>query len=309
MFLLHKAREKKRIVLLFGEGLVGSSIATALPDFYAREQHAFTYDDSRQQPVEFAAIGDRIGQLCRTAPGDVDVVWAAGKAGFTASESDVDNELAIYKRVLAFTCIRAEQFPEIKVSFHCISSAGGLFEDQKRVTITSKPLPMRPYGRLKLLQETALLAASDRIRKRIYRLSTAYGHIERGHRFGLISTLIYNGVRHQVSQIYGDMNTLRDYVWSGDVGEYIAREIARDVDSDRAIAHLVSGKPSSIYEIKRIVEDILKKHIYIAFRNQGENKSDITFSEHLLPDDWHPVAIQTAARSIYQTWEIGGGVF
>jgi hypothetical protein len=72
--------------------------------------------------------------------------------------------------------------------------------------------------------------------------------------------------------------------------------------------HLVSGKPSSIYEIKRIVEDMLNKKIYVAFQSAYDNSSDITFSTEILPNDWHPIDIRTAARKVYSAWRVCGGV-
>ncbi|HMD68449.1 MAG TPA: hypothetical protein VKF42_06165, partial [Chitinivibrionales bacterium] len=85
-------------------------------------------------------------------------------------------------------------------------------------------------------------------------MSTVYGPIRKGFRLGLISTLIFNGARQEVSRIFGTINTLRDYVWCEDIGNYIARAIAEnDDDQNNSIVYLASGKPSSIFEIKHIV--------------------------------------------------------
>lgn len=311
MFLLHDFKIRKKIIAVFGEGLVGTSILSALCGQYifTIETWGFSYADPARQGHELRRLADRISQLCAEATSDLCIVWCAGKAGFSATELEAGNELAIYRKVLECMQGLAPSFRNSRVSFHLVNSAGGLFEGQTHVTRCNKPSPKRPYGHLKMIQEELLLSLPVYILKNIYRLSTVYGHIRKGFRLGLISTLIFNGARQEVSRIFGTINTLRDYVWCEDIGSYIARAIAEnDGDQNNSIVHLASGKPSSIFEIKHIVEQILNKKIYMAFTNSGENSSDITFSRTILPNCWYPVDMRTAVRSIYSTWKEQGSV-
>lgn len=305
MFLLSRFEKCHKIIAIFGEGLIGSSILSALTTSagFAKELIGFSYDDAAKQPGELRHIEHRISQVAEKRPIDLCILWCAGTAGFAATEVDIQAELAIFCRVLELAQTSVALYPTSKISFHLTSSAGGLFEDQKYVTRNSNPKPIRPYGYLKRNEEELLLSSSARVVKRIYRLSSVYGYIKRGHRMGLISTLILNGIRQQVSHIYGNLSTLRDYVWCEDLGKYIARVLLdHEGEENSSIDHLVSGKPSSIYEIKSIIEGLLGKKIYLAFQNTNTNSSDITFSKTIFPDNWYPIDIETAARSIYLRW-------
>lgn len=305
MFLLNCPEKCNKIIAIFGEGLIGSSIISALSmsKRFAKELIGFSYDDITKQHSELLHIEHRISKLAANSPIDLCVLWCAGKAGFLAEESDIKAELAIFRRVLELAQSSEALYQDSKISFHLISSAGGLFEGQKCVTRNSNPRPLRLYGHLKKNQEDLLLSSSSRLLKRIYRLSSAYGYISRGHRMGLISTLIFNGIRQQVSHIYGNPSKLRDYVWCNDLGKYIARDLSEDLREENCtFDHLVSGKPSSIYEIQHIIEELLGRKIYIAFHDTNLNSGDITFSRTIFPDHWYPNDIEIAARSIYLRW-------
>jgi hypothetical protein len=309
MVLLHDPSINDKCVVIFGEGLIGSAICNAFPACFSREEMKFAYNDVTLQREHLDAISSRIAQLRGAMLDSLHVVWAAGKAGFSASEHDTESELTIYHNVLNFALSCVELYPGTTVMFHCVSSAGGLFEGQKHVTSLSKPLPLRPYGRLKQTEEELLLATPDSIQKKIYRLSSVYGFIRKGNRLGLVSTLIYNGANQKVSSIVGTTATLRDYVCSSDIGRYIARVIDEGIDRrDSAIMHLVNGKPTSIYEIKRIIEIILGKKIYIAFHDGDDNSRDITFSPSMAPAGWIMHDIQTSARLVYHDWQQHGGI-
>ena len=311
MILLSNFENYHKIIVMFGAGLIGSSILFALIEAakFAKELMEFSYDDPKKQLEELRQIADRISQIAEKRPLDLSFLWCAGKAGFSGTERDTQAELAIFCRTLDLAQCSVILHPESKVSFHLISSAGGLFEGQKYVTLGSIPMPIRPYGHLKRTQEELLLSSSDRMVKRIYRLSSVYGYIKRGHRMGLIPTLIFNGIHQQVSQIYGNINTLRDYVWCEDSGKYIARLLLDQKDEkDCSIDHLVSGKPSSIYEIQDIIERLLGKKIYLAFQETKTNTEDITFSKTIFPDNWYPTDMKTAAQSIYLRWRERGNL-
>ena len=70
-----------------------------------------------------------------------------------------------------------------------------------------------------------MFAASGRLGKHVYRVSSVYGIIDTRYRMGLIPTLLRDGLRRQVSTIAGSPSTLRDFVWLEDVGRYIALDI------------------------------------------------------------------------------------
>jgi len=307
MFLLNDFENRNKLIAVFGNGLIGSSIMSKLNEFciFSRKFMEFTYSDFEKQKRELVRIEQYVSRLVPPQNKDIDIIilWSAGKAGFTATESEIKSEFETFRNVLEMTQRFESLYTHIKISFHLISSAGGLFEDQKCVAPHFSPKPVRPYGLLKKLQEELLLSSAARIEKKIYRLSSVYGYIKKEHRMGLIPTLIFNGVRQQVTHIYGNLSTLRDYVWCGDLSEYITNILLNDDEENKSsIYHLVSGKPSSIYEIQSIIEKLLGRKIYIAFHNINSNNRDITFSKTIFPTHWYPKDIETTARLIFFKW-------
>ncbi|HMD68448.1 MAG TPA: hypothetical protein VKF42_06160 [Chitinivibrionales bacterium] len=172
MFLLHDLEIRKKIIAVFGEGLVGTSILSALCEQYtfSIETWQFSYADPARQDHELCRLADRISHLCAEATSDLCMVWCAGKAGFSATEREAGNELAIYRKVLDCMRALAPSFQNGRVSFHLVNSAGGLFEGQTHVNRCNKPSPKRPYGHLKMIQEELLFSLPVNSIKNIYRL-------------------------------------------------------------------------------------------------------------------------------------------
>ena len=144
MILLHSPG-RGRCVALFGEGLVGSSVLSAFSGCYEREIVGFSYDEPEKQDDDLRALANRIASLQDGSPGSLAAVWAAGKTGFSASEQDAESEVALFRKVFDFAVRQCESSTATRCSFHCVSSAGGLFEGQSHVTDRSVPSPRRPY--------------------------------------------------------------------------------------------------------------------------------------------------------------------
>lgn len=294
------------IVLIFGIGLIGLEIVNALTKTgYSPFTHDFSWTDRQQQASDASSIIDKLRTLSHdpmTGTGHgrepaIDVVWAAGKCGFVSSCEELEEEKKSFQRIL-------ELHGEISSSglcnsarFHLVSSAGGLFESQKLINETSTPSPCRPYGNQKLQLEQLLLDTVDNRICFIYRPSSVYGFINSG-RFGFISTLLKNGLLNKEVNILGSMNTLRDYVFSADIGQHIANRITSN-NTSGSIEMLASGKPTSILQLKLIVEQIINKKIYICCSSSKANHEDITFDVNGLPVDWQPTEINLGIRKIY----------
>jgi UDP-glucose 4-epimerase len=225
----------------------------------------------------------------------IDVVWAAGAAGFGANDSEIALEVAAFEEVLAISraiyCLR----PTARHVFHLISSAGGLFEGQRFVTSRTSPAPIRPYGRGKLRQEALLEALEFKIERAVYRLSSVYGQGRAGTRAGLITALLANVVNQRVSDIFGEPSTVRDYVFSEDIGRFIADRIVK-MGMVSGMFYLASGKPTSVYEVIHIVKAVTGKSPYLKFDPKPFNTQHITFAPNVLPDGWHPTDLKTGVQ-------------
>jgi UDP-glucose 4-epimerase len=274
------AKEDIHLIAVFGSGLVGGAVFDALFQADATLVQQAPTDWSRQSAVQDAlslVCDSAIRRSKGAASGRVSVVWAAGAAGFHSPISTHQQEFEHFKAALS----AGQRVPELgagwKAFFFHVSSAGGLFEGQRNVGLWSMPAPERDYGRFKLLQEQALESSRGFEASVVYRPSTVYGFSPNG-RIGLISALLSNGIRHRVSYLSGSATTLRDYVFNRDVGRFIASELlAPLVASGHTKRFLVSGKPSSIQEIQKIAEELLRSKLYLNYTLGPQNASHNTY--------------------------------
>lgn len=293
-----------KIVLVFGSGLVGHSIIHQLEwnGYVAVGQFETSWTAPELLRQQFRRISDFAAQADTAGNAELHLVWSAGTGGFASAEQDLEHEQEGFRcAVDLFSEFRASQ-PAV---FHFISSAGGLFEGQVLVDEDSRAAPRRPYGKMKLRQE-ALVGAQhdgDIRRVRIYRPSTVYGVHEFDHRSGLVSHLCWNALRNFPTVLEANIHALRDYVYVNDMGRYLARQIQAGLADQRQLYYLVSGKPSSIFEIRQRIEKLVGRSVLFQFssNNNGGSRSndkDITFSRQMLPTDWSPVDLDYGLRAV-----------
>ena len=276
-------------VLVLGSGSIGSAVTKGL----------FSNGLSRTRPISIPWTSRRRAQALRLAFGSLPeagtrnaVVWAAGRAGFSAAKDACESELAAFRDAAeAIDDLVAERGAGA-VSLHLVSSAGGLYEGLTRVSTDSPPSPKRPYGILKEKQERRAREMAEAIPVSIYRVSSVYGYPQPGHRSGLISELIKNGVERRPSALYGAMDTLRDYVGDEEVGRHIAGSVMRWSPTGAAPEMLVSGRPTSVAQVVDLVEKVLRRRLLVSFEDAW-NARDITFDSALKAPDFHPEPLRT----------------
>jgi nucleoside-diphosphate-sugar epimerase len=287
----------QHVVAVFGSGLVGGSIIRSLKLLGVSKcvELPLSWTDAGQRALDLAAVSTAIGQLpaiCR-----IDVIWAAGSAGFGATSEEANAELPAYCDVLNWARNLKNKAGPDKLVLHVLSSAGGLFEGQRFVDGGSSPQPRRPYGVLKLEQEhIAQLLAGD-VPVCIYRPSSIYGTGGKKGRSGLINTLILNHKKQAISRIFGGFDTLRDYVLAADIGGFIARQTTI-WPKHRETHLLASGKPTTVAEIQGIIEKIMGTPLFVKLDAVPSNASHITFRTSALPQDWHPTDLETGIRLV-----------
>ena len=306
------AGSPQQTVAVFGAGLIGSAVARALSSHAALVRRTIRF---AWQPVPLApglaAVEEEIAAELSKAKGNarrLSFLWSAGRAGFSARPHETTDELESFRAVLALAARLAARFHDAAVAFHLISSAGGLFEGHRLVGADAVPAPRRAYSFLKQQQED-LLAGSP-LTGRVYRLSSVYGWVTPGHRIGLISVLLLNGIRRLVTPISGWMSTQRDFVFVEDVADFVARAILSD-DASAALPPylLAQGRPSSIWEVQRLVEAVLGHRIYVSYSLSPDNGDDTTFSRAALPLFWRPSDLGSNIRRIYREALRSGAAF
>jgi UDP-glucose 4-epimerase len=326
MLILHNAGNNREsaeisIAAIFGVGLIGAHLVRNLYKYQYKETHSlpFSWQDPSHRKKETANILDCIRNLMKnpdhgqrrggvyTLPAQaginpaptnrIDVVWSAGKGGFGMSQNDTLSEMDSFSEVVKMAIDMLRENPSCLVRFHMLSSAGGLFEGQRNVNTASPPAPGRPYGFLKLAQEK-ILSDCDELVQFIYRPTSVYGFAGLNHRLGLIPTLLWNGSKNKVSTIFGAPETLRDYVWAGDIGAFMAGIIASKTSCSARFL-LASEKPSALFEIFNHIEKMLNKRLFCHYIKSGDNAGHNTFSMRTRPVGWNPLDMETGIRKTH----------
>lgn len=308
---------RRDVHAIFGIGLIGASVCRHLlaEKGYTPIEFPFSWEQPDLQSQELKDIEERLVGLGQAdaeqtdtglASRTVNILWSAGKCGFSSDKDKTSLELSTFKRVVALAEKVRHRVRDGVIRFHLISSAGGLFEGSSGDGDQPVPVPLRPYGFLKLEQEKLVSSLDPRIIKRIYRLTSVYGYIRPHCRAGLIQTLLINAVRQRTSTIIGDLSTLRDYTFSEDIGLFISG-LMLALDGQQSECYLLSsGKASSICEVQRHVESAVGRKIYVNFVKTPTNSRDICLGWRQMPEDWSPVDLRTGIRAIHDHWRAEG---
>lgn len=297
-------------VAVFGAGLVGSAVVEVLVRLghLRASVYPFDWEAGVRGEEQLKTIDDAITGIL-VHGGSLSFLWSAGRAGFGATVEETSAELERFRTVLRMAELCAHRFPASCPSFHLVSSAGGLFEGQRCIGPDSVPQPRRQYGWMKLRQE-GLLQASVFLNYQIYRLSSVYGYLRPGRRWGLITTLLVNGVHQRASFLTGRMSTLRDFVFVGDVASCIApRILADDGRPSCETTLLASGRSCSLFEVQRMLEDVIGRKVFVAYSLDPANSSDITFSPSAVFPGWYPCDLRTGLLRVYRDALSSGALF
>ena len=294
--------QPKSIILIFGLGLIGTYIYRSLltSGFSQAQKLPYSWTEPKAWNDEIKSFETHLTKAMKSQDlNRIDLVWAAGRGGFMSAEEDFENEFAAYSKILKFCQSLDKKHADIQLSFHLLSSLGGLFEGQTNVTSASQAAPQRPYGIAKLRQEQALQALNPSIRKYVYRPSSAYGYTGPGGRVGLIVALLKNALRNQVTTIFGLPHTLRDYVLSDDIGRFVAANVLHPDNKDKNF-HLASAKPTTILEVIKDVEKIFDRKILCNFKFDTGNALNNTFAPETYGGLWDPVNLSIGITSTHR---------
>ena len=275
------------LVLLFGVGLIGAAILSKILSRIDADARALPFGWSPDAPFDAQTntIAAKVTELAKE-PLDhsqslaISIVWSAGTGGFSSPASTFVEENQAFLQVIDLAQLLHRALPEARHSFHLISSAGGLFEGCTLIGASTLPRPVRPYGHAKLEQENQLRMLPNAIRKFIYRPTSVYGYVPSG-RTGLVSALVSDSMHRRTTRIFGNPNTIRDYISSDDIGRFVAGNIL--VVATPGVYLLGSGKPTTVLEIIRNVEGRMQRPIYVQFDTKPANAQNMSVQTASLP--------------------------
>ncbi|WJS87009.1 NAD-dependent epimerase/dehydratase family protein [Paracoccus sp. TOH] len=300
MKLLHIGERDGLSILMFGLGLIGGAVDRALQLRCHTRAGQFPYDWRHDilRRAQRAAIRAELRPRDRIA-----MVWTGGQSGFASTEIEMAKETALVAELVEM----AESLGRDgrQVDFHMLSSAGGLFEGQTHCGRIGVPRPLRPYGEGKRQQEKILARAAGLNRRRIYRPSSVYG-VTRSRRVGLVAALVSNAMRGTTTRIYGNPNTLRDYVLADDIGHYIARSILKSGSGEPVETRLLaSGRPASVFEVIERVRERMGRPLLLQFDPHPSNVRDMSFLPSALPADWQATSLASGIAGIVTFFRSG----
>jgi UDP-glucose 4-epimerase len=196
------------------------------------------------------------------------IIWAAGSSIVASTEQDTQSELRVFKALCR--AIR-DKLAHHQGIFFVASSAGGVYAGSAGppFDISTVPVPISPYGQLKLAQEAAAIEiCSPTCAVVIGRFSNLYGPArDKEKQQGLVQKLCEATLTRTALNIYVSMDTLRDYLFTEDaahlVWDAIDHRTARKKSGAEVII-LASGVGTSIAEIIATIQSVTHRRVPLA---------------------------------------------
>jgi UDP-glucose 4-epimerase len=247
-----------------GGGLLGSAVQRRCEDPFASTPVPWA------DPVAAAAVlRSDASRFQREAGGDPwAIVWAAGAATVSTSAESAAPELHALEALL--TSVRDHR-PAGRGAVFLTSSAGGVYAGSANppFDMATTPVPLSPYGELKLAQERAatdLLA--DVCPLVVGRFSNLYGPGQNlGKLQGLISRLALSAVTRQPINIFVSLDTIRDYIYVDDAAAALlaaVTEAARVEREGPRMLVVASGQPATVGQVIRTMNQVAKRRVPVA---------------------------------------------
>ena len=253
-------------------GLLGSALTRTLPNSF--QAKPIRWSDQNQSSEDLNTnLNEFAAQLDSNHPWRI--IWAAGHATVSSSESECHNELTTFSEFVS----QAHKHLPTPGHFFLTSSAGGVYAGSINPPFDSKsdPVPTSAYGRLKLDQEKALTKTfTDRggVHTTIGRISNLYGPGQNLQKLqGLISHLILAALTKNTMNIFVPLDTIRDFVFVGDAVETI--HAMTTMDSPPDIAVIASGEPKSLATVISQVQGVIRIKIPIAYGQHASSNSQV----------------------------------
>jgi UDP-glucose 4-epimerase len=276
------------VLLLGGTGFIGSALAARL----------------QQENCNVRSLGGRnANQLEQVLPQCDTVVHLASATtpGSSARLPGLElGNLALTLRLL--DALRTQ--PHIHLIY--FSSGGTVYGNPQQLPVSEDSLiaPLSNYGAGKAAQESfcqAMRAQGHAVT--ILRPSNAYGPgqtLKRG--FGLVRTLLEHARLGTAMEIWGDGETVRDYIYIDDVVEATLGFIRQPQDS--GTYNLGSGVGYSVNQVREVVEQVCGRRLHATYHParatdvRGVMLDCARLNERL---DWQPGV--GLADGVARTWE------
>jgi UDP-glucose 4-epimerase len=247
--------------LVIGSGFIGSHVVAALA---AEDRPPAVLTRSRPASSVLAAIDPGDLHLGDAADPDAveaalagvdEVFYCAGGLLPAASEQDPERDAELTLKPLRTVLSALRRWPEVRLSY--ISSGGTVYGQPESLPVPESA-PTRPigsYGRLHLAceEEIGRQVSEHGVRAQILRCATVYGEHQRPDRGqGAVVTFLHRIEAGEKIDLFGDGETIRDYVYAGDVAA-AAIGLAATATEPGAV-NVASGRGTSLLELLWLAE-------------------------------------------------------
>lgn len=207
------------------------------------------------------------------------IAWAAGAATVSTPRPGTVDELRVLTELL--TQLRASA-PRGPGAFFLTSSAGGAYAGSQGPPFQdgTTPVPVSPYGELKLAQEHAAhRVLSDVCPVVIGRVSNLYGPGQNMTKMqGLVSRLAIAAVTQQPLNVFVSLDTIRDYIYVDDAARiashWIRDAVGRQTGGSQ-VRIIASGEAVTVGHLIRTMHLVTKRRIPIALGSHPSARDQV----------------------------------
>ena len=304
--------KKKGILLLGGGGFLGCALARRLSN---QKKNVHVITPGKHPAVTSNAIIHQTGmddeKILKTILPDCGTIIhlaSSTNPGNSARHPAMEAKLNITPS-LNFLEILQNYRP-----FHLIyiSSGGAIYGNPETIPVNEEHrlAPLSYYGAGKIAIETFLrvLAVTPEQDVTLVRPPNFYGpgqSYQQG--FGIIRTMLEHIHRGKTMEIWGDGETVRDFLYIDDMVS--ALKLLIDMPTDNDTYNIASGRGYSLNQVKDIIEIVCNKKLNVKYRRK--RKSDVNSivldsSRFAKKTGWQPkIALD---KGILLTWRWAQGL-
>ena len=255
-------------------GFIGKHLSLFLAKNTAVSLHLFGRSDFNQTTVENSYsklnVLDKEDTIRKLK--DIDLIYYLASDSIPVSSWE-NPKVEIEKNLLPFLdfleCVVETSIRKIVF----VSSAGTIYGTSiEKLDEKADKLPFSPYGINKLTMEYYLnyYQKKKHLSYEIFRVSNIYGENQQTNKgLGIINTFLENIVKNENIKVYGNGETVRNYIYIDDVVRFLATSVDTHLSASN-IYNLCSNDNLSINELLKLIGSVVSEDynlIHVDSRN------------------------------------------